>query len=75
MQYILTEEEYRKLVPVERFNQKLDMIERTNNKILELTGYECRSEKDTPLSFFCDNCPVGVFGTNSCHILGQRYSK
>ena len=71
MQYILTEEEYQRLVPIDRFHSKIDIIQRTNEEILKLANYQCRSEMATPLSFVCDNCPIGRSGTDSCHEIGQ----
>lgn len=77
MQYILTEEEYKNLVPKKELNKLrelfLDSVEALNKKVLELSNFQCVVEYPR-LCSYCDNCPIGNFGTNTC-MRNQEYSK
>ncbi|MCM1031579.1 MAG: hypothetical protein NC410_09105 [Oscillibacter sp.] len=68
MQYILTEEEYKALVPIEKLKEAENKIEILNAKVTKLTNIQCKEE------FFCDYCPIGYFGINTC-TKKQTYSK
>ena len=77
MQYVLTEEEYKNLVPKKELNDLrelfLDSVEALNKKVLELSNFKCVVEYPR-LCSYCDNCPIGSFGTNTC-MRNQEYSK
>lgn len=77
MQYILTEEEYKSLVPKMELDKLrelfLDSVEKLNKKVLELSNFQCTVEYPR-LCSYCDNCPIGGFGTNTC-IRSKNYSK
>ena len=77
MQYILTEEEYKSLVPkmeLDRLRELFrDNIELLNKKILELSNFQCAVEYPRVCSY-CDNCPISSFGTNTC-MKSKTYSK
>lgn len=63
MQYILTEEEYKNLVPKSKYEQKIKEIEELQLLIMKTTGHTCiyfnmRGE----IAFtYCDNCPLAQF--------------
>lgn len=77
MQYILTEEEYKNLVPKKELNELrglfLDSIDVLNKKVLELSNFQCTIEYPRLVSY-CDNCPISRLGTNTC-MQNQRFSK
>ena len=77
MQYILTEEEYKNLVPKMELNNLrelfLDSIETLNKKVLELSNFKCAIEYPR-LCSYCDNCPISRLGTNTC-MRKQEFSK
>ena len=72
MQYILTEEEYKNLIKRQEYWGALDMIEKLNKEVLKLNGVPC-VRGDRPIGY-CDNCPIGSFGLNTC-TKTKRYSK
>lgn len=75
MQYILTEEEYRALVPISKVEELRNEIELLNDKVMELTEHPCGSDADyRSMIFYCDNCPIGAFGIDTC-TKKQQYSK
>lgn len=75
MQYILTEEEYNALIPISRMEVLVNDIELLNDKVMELTEHPCGSDADyRSESFYCDDCPIGKFGTGTC-TKRQQYSK
>ena len=75
MQYILTEEEYKALIPISRMEALVNDIELLNDKVMELTEHPCGSNADyRSITFYCDDCPIGSFGTNTC-TKEQQYSK
>lgn len=56
MQYILTEEEYRELVPKSKVEELENKVERLNQKVLEYSEYTCRHNMS---GFgYCDKCPI-----------------
>lgn len=73
MQYILTEDEYKNLVPKKELNDLrelfLDSIDVLNKKVLELSNFKCAIEYS-----YCNNCPISRLGTNTC-MQNQRFSK
>lgn len=75
MQYILTEEEYKSLVPIEKMHKLQEKVERLNSKVMEQTGYPCpKGVNSRSATFYCDDCPIGSFGTRTC-TKSQQYSK
>lgn len=75
MQYILTEEEYRALAPISKMEELRNEIELLNDKVMELTEHPCGSGEDyRSMTFYCDDCPIGILGTGSCR-KKQQYSK
>lgn len=72
MQYILTEEEYKNLVKVQKYWGSLEMIEKLNEEVLKLKGFSCVMNKGS--GGYCDNCPIGSFGLQTC-TKTKRYSK
>lgn len=47
----------------------------SHDKVMELTEHPCGSNADyRSLTFYCDDCPIGSFGTNTC-TKEQQYSK
>ena len=75
MQYILTEEEYKKLTPLRNVEELEVKIQLLNDKVMILSNHPCSNEKERIIvSFYCDDCPIGAFGTNTCKKY-QRYSK
>lgn len=77
MQYILTEDEYKNLVPKKELNDLrnlfLDSIDVLNKKVLELSNFKCAIEYPR-LCSYCDNCPISRLGTNTC-MRKQEFSK
>lgn len=77
MQYILTEDEYKNLVPKKELNELrelfLDSIDMLNKKVLELSNFKCAIEYPR-LCTYCDNCPISRLGTNTC-MRKQEFSK
>lgn len=67
MQYILTEQEYRALTPISEVDKLKEDIHLLNDKVMELSEHPCGT-------FYCDDCPIGAFGTGTC-TKSQQYSK
>ena len=75
MQYILTVQEYRALAPISRVNELKENVRLLNDKVMELTEHPCGSDADyRSVTFYCDDCPIGSFGTGTC-MKSQQYSK
>ena len=68
MQYILTEEEYKELVPKEKLYDLLDEIQKLNEHVLELSNRICEYKDGCG---YCDGCPIGKDGTNTCLKVGE----
>lgn len=84
MQYILSEEEYKSLIPVkeyERMRSKLleenarleNIINSLKNEILK--DCECPDKDGVLTLFYCDGCVLGFEGLNVCTSSKKRYSK
>lgn len=69
MQYILTEEEYKKLVPKSKYEEEVNKVEKLNKRVLELSNFLCIKEVPRFL-VYCDNCPV----VNTCN-KNKEFSK
>lgn len=80
MQYLLTQEEYDSLISREKAqeirNGLLDAIETLNAKVMVISDSVCTQNytSSRSVSFYCDNCPIGAFGTKTC-MKKQQYSK
>lgn len=64
MQYILSEEEYKNLVPLYKYEEEREKVAKLNKKVLELARQgKCMKEQGG----YCDNCPISGFeGTGTC---------
>jgi hypothetical protein len=72
MQYILSEEEYKNLVPRYKYAEEREKVEKLNQKVLELASQgKCMKEHGG----YCDFCPIAGFkGTGTC-TQTKSYSK
>ena len=62
MQYILTEEEYRNLVPKSKYEERNKQIVELQQLVMKATGYTCRHNTQYSYEgFYCDNCPIAHF--------------
>ena len=62
MQYILTVEEYKNLIPKSKYEEKLKEIEELQLLLMRATGYTCRYDSQGDyVYFYCDNCPIAHF--------------
>lgn len=68
MQYILTEKEYKSLVPKQKVEELKNKVEKLNQMVLEYSEYTCSHDMD--FFGYCDNCPIQF----SCS-KPKRYSK
>lgn len=75
MQYILTEQEYRDLIPISKVIKLKEEVQLLNDKVMELSKHPCGSGADyRSVTFYCDDCPIGGLGTGTC-TKSQQYSK
>lgn len=75
MQYLLTKEEYDKLTPVRNVEVLEEKVKLLNDKVMILSGHGCGSGvSNRSVTCYCDNCPIGAFGTKTC-TKKQQYSK
>lgn len=71
MQYILTQEEYKNLVPKSRYDYKCKEIEKLNELVLKVANFKCihdrtmEDEEKYGCDFYCDDCPLVAAGTCS----------
>ena len=69
MQYILTQDEYKNLVPKNKYDNKCEEVEKLNNLVLKVAKFECihdrTIEDDDEDEYYCDNCPLVDVGTCS----------
>ena len=84
MQYILSEEEYKSLIPIKEYerirNSLLDENARLENIINSLKNEvlkdcECPDKGNAPALFYCDGCVLGFEELNVCTSSKKRYSK
>lgn len=63
MQYILTEEEFKNLVPKFRYEEKIKEIKELQQLIMKTAGHTCIYFNMTGgIAFtYCDNCPLAQF--------------
>ena len=71
MQYILTQEEYKNLVPKSRYDNKCEEVEKLNELVLKKAKFKCihdRTKEENEKNgycFYCDDCPLVAVGTCS----------
>ena len=59
MQYILTEDEYRNLVPLQKYNHALEETQKLRELVLKVSKFKCIHERNnTDCDYYCDNCPL-----------------
>lgn len=59
MQYILTEEEYKSLVPKWKYDEKIKIIEELQLLLMKATGHTCIYDSNGNYMYsYCDNCPL-----------------
>lgn len=61
MQYILTEEEYKSLVPKWKYDENIKVIEELQLLLMKATGHTCIYDpkaKGNYMFSYCDNCPL-----------------
>lgn len=59
MQYILTEDEYRNLVPRQKYNDALDESQKLRELVLKVSKFKCIHERNRAnYDYYCDNCPL-----------------
>lgn len=63
MQYILTEEEYKNLVPKSKYEEKCNEIKELQQLLMKATGHTCIyfNMQGYAGEFYCDNCPLAHF--------------
>ena len=63
MQYILTEEEYKNIVPKSKYEEKIKEIEELQQLLMKATGHTCIhfNMRGGEISSYCDNCPLAHF--------------
>lgn len=66
MQYILTEEEYKNLVPKSKYEEKCDEIKELQLLLMTATGHTCiyyntQGDDDDDDEIYCDKCPLAYF--------------
>lgn len=60
MQYILTEEEYKNLVPKSKYEEKLKVIEELQQLVMKISGHTCiyYNMMGDFNAMYCDDCPL-----------------
>jgi hypothetical protein len=66
MQYLLTEEEYKNLVPKTKYYAEMDKVKILNKQVLELSKFTCAKETQGCFGY-CDFCPI----TKTCTEIKQ----
>jgi hypothetical protein len=62
MQYILTEEEYKNLVPKSKYEEKCKENKELQQLLMKAAVYICIYDpQDKSVGFYCDNCPLAHF--------------
>lgn len=81
MQYILTEEEYKNIIPLSKHIEELKKIKsenmglRSTVNILKSKIIEDRPCYDRGNNAYCDGCPLGFEYLNLCDAEHTNYSK
>ena len=72
MQYILTEEEYRNLVPLQKYNDALDESQKLRELVLKVSKFKCIHERNrSSYDFYCDKCPLAEMSCGRCKDFSQ----
>ena len=73
MQYILTEEEYKNLVPKSKYEEKIKEIEELQLLLMKATGHTCIyfDMLGDDEEIYCDNCPLAHFDCGNQKEFGQ----
>lgn len=59
MQYILTEDEYKNLVPLKKYNDALDESQKLRELVLKVSKFKCIHEINRRnYDYYCDRCPL-----------------
>lgn len=61
MQYILTEEEFKNLVPKFRYEEKIKEIKELQKLVMTVTGHKCIYDNKGGIFSYCDKCPLANF--------------
>ena len=62
MQYLLTEEEYKNLVPKSKYEERFRQILELQQLVMKATGHVCRYDSQGAYEYFyCDKCPIADF--------------
>ena len=61
MQYILTEEEYRNLVPKSKYLERNNQLVELEQLVMKLSGHICIYENKGGIYSYCDSCPLANF--------------
>lgn len=81
MKYILSEEEFKNMVPIEKHqevrNKLLDVIEKEKSDIKKLKAAVLGNRPcyDKGSSAYCDGCPLGFENLDLCEAEETNYSK
>lgn len=81
MKYILSEEEFKNMIPIEKHqkvrNGLLDIIEKNKSdiEILKNTVLGSRPCYNKGSSAYCDGCPLGFENLDLCEAETTNYSK
>lgn len=73
MQYILTEDEYRNLVPLKKYNDALDESQKLRELVLKVSKFKCIHERNHRYSYdyYCDKCPLAEMSCGKCKDFSQ----
>lgn len=61
MQYILTVEEYKNLIPKSKYEEKCKEIKELQELVLTVTGHTCIYDNKGGICLYCDKCPLADF--------------
>jgi hypothetical protein len=73
MQYILTEDEYKNLVPRHKYNDALDESQKLRELVLKFSKFKCIHERNRSNDddYYCDNCPLAEMSCGRCKDFSQ----
>lgn len=79
MQYLLTAEEYRNHITLDKHLKELqaltDKLLKAEKMVMETNNFVCIHGDPRPLwEKYCDDCPLGINGINTCQ-LEKNYSQ
>ena len=61
MQYILTEEEYKNLVPKSKYEERNKQLVELQQLVMKISGHICIYDNKGGIFSYCDNCPLAGF--------------